>query len=44
MQKRIIFRLPDPLFAEVNKAIENGKAKTISELIRKALQEFLKTD
>jgi Arc/MetJ-type ribon-helix-helix transcriptional regulator len=44
MQKRIIFRLSDPLFAKVNEAIQKGKARNISELTRKALSEFLKTD
>jgi metal-responsive CopG/Arc/MetJ family transcriptional regulator len=42
MGKRIIFRLPDTLFAEVNEAIKQGKARTTSDLIRTALIEFLK--
>jgi Arc/MetJ-type ribon-helix-helix transcriptional regulator len=41
MGKRIIFRLSDPLFAEVNEAVKQGKARNTSELIRAALQEFL---
>jgi Arc/MetJ-type ribon-helix-helix transcriptional regulator len=42
MQKRLIFRLPDEMFVQVNRAVENGKAKTPSDLIRQALKEFLK--
>jgi Arc/MetJ-type ribon-helix-helix transcriptional regulator len=41
MGKRIIFRLPDPMFAEVNQAVKQGEARNTSELIRKALKQFL---
>jgi len=41
MQKRIIFRLPDKLYEQVQQAVKNGKAKNPSELIRAALKEFL---
>jgi len=41
MDKRIIFRIPDMMHEEVNNAVRDGKAKTVSELIRKALKEFL---
>lgn len=42
LDKRIIFRLNDEMFRQVKHAIKNGKAKTKSELMRKAVQEFLK--
>jgi Arc/MetJ-type ribon-helix-helix transcriptional regulator len=41
MEKRLIFRIPDKMFDQVNNAIKNGKAKNPSELIRAALKEFL---
>ena len=41
MRKRIIFRLPDQMYEQVNKAVKSGKAQTLSELIRAALKEFL---
>ena len=41
MQKRLIFRLPDSMFEQINKAVKNGKAKSASDLIRAALKEFL---
>jgi Arc/MetJ-type ribon-helix-helix transcriptional regulator len=41
MEKRIIFRLPDGMFEQIDKAIKEGKAKTVSELIRTALSKFL---
>jgi Arc/MetJ-type ribon-helix-helix transcriptional regulator len=41
MEKRIIFRLPDQMFEQVNQAIKEGKAKNQSELIRAALKQFL---
>lgn len=42
MQKRIMFRLPDHMYQQVNEAVRQGKAKTPSELIRKALFRFIK--
>jgi len=42
MKKRIIFRLPNKMYRQANKAIKEGKAETISGLIRVALQDFLK--
>lgn len=41
MDKRIIFRLPDEMYEQVNEAVRQGKAKTVSELIRAALSKFL---
>jgi len=43
MDKRLIFRLPDQMYEQVNQAVQKGKAKNPSELIRAALREFLKT-
>jgi Arc/MetJ-type ribon-helix-helix transcriptional regulator len=40
MGKRIIFRLPDKMHEQVTEAVTQGKAKTPSELIRKALSKF----
>jgi len=44
MQKRIIFRLPDQLFEQVEQAVKQGKAKTPSALIRSALKDFLEKE
>ena len=41
MEKRIIFRLPDKMNEQVNQAVKEGRAKTVSELVRAALKEFL---
>jgi len=42
MQKRLIFRLPDEMYTQINRVVKKGKAKTVSDLIRQALKEFLK--
>jgi len=42
MQKRLIFRLSDNMYYEIVKAVKMGKAKTNSDLIRLAVEEFLK--
>jgi Arc/MetJ-type ribon-helix-helix transcriptional regulator len=42
VEKRIIFRLPDGLYKQALDTIKRGKAKNPSELMRKALQEFLR--
>jgi len=42
MEKRIIFRLPDTMYEQVNVAVKEGKAKTPSDLIRLALAQFFK--
>jgi Arc/MetJ-type ribon-helix-helix transcriptional regulator len=42
MEKRLIFRVPDRIYEQVNKAVKDGKAKNPSELVRLALTEFLK--
>ena len=42
MEKRIIFRLPDKMNEQINRAVKEGKVKTVSELVRAALKEFLK--
>jgi Arc/MetJ-type ribon-helix-helix transcriptional regulator len=42
MKRRIIFRLPDDTYQQVSLAVKEGKAKTTSELIRTALEQFLK--
>jgi len=42
VEKRIIFRLPDKMYEQVNEVVEAGKFKSLSELIRAALSEFLK--
>jgi len=39
-----MFRLPDKMYEQVNEVVKNGKAKTVSDLIRKALSEFLEHD
>ena len=44
MQKRLIFRLSDKMFEQVNKAVKDGKAKNSSELARTALTEFLEKE
>jgi len=41
MEKRIIFRVSDEMYEKVNEAVKQGNAKTISELGRAALSEFL---
>ena len=41
MEKRIIFRVPDEMYEKVNEAVKQGNARTISELVRAALSEFL---
>jgi len=41
MKKRIIFRLPDKMYERVNEAVEAGRFRSVSELIRWALNEFL---
>jgi Arc/MetJ-type ribon-helix-helix transcriptional regulator len=42
MKNRIIFRVPEETYEQVNRAVKEGKAKTVSELIRASLKEFLK--
>jgi len=44
VKKRLIFRLPDKMFEQVNKAVKDGKAKNPSELVRAALKEFLEKE
>ncbi|MEM3700881.1 MAG: ribbon-helix-helix domain-containing protein [Candidatus Bathyarchaeia archaeon] len=41
MKKRIIFRVPDAMYEQVQEAVKKGLAKTPSELIRAALKQFL---
>jgi len=41
MDKRIILRVSDKMYEQINGAIKQGKAKTISELVRAALSQFL---
>jgi Arc/MetJ-type ribon-helix-helix transcriptional regulator len=41
MEKRIIFRLPDSMYEQINALTKEGKFKNISEVIRTALREFL---
>jgi len=41
LQKRIIFRLPDKTYEQIKKLVESGKFKSISEVVREALKEFL---
>lgn len=41
MKKRIIFRLPDRMYEQVNEVVEAGRFRSISELIRWVLIEFL---
>lgn len=41
MGKRIILRIPDKMYEQINGAIKQDKAKTISELVRAALLHFL---
>lgn len=43
MKKRIIFRVPDKMRENINKAVANGEAVSVSELIRLAVSEFLNT-
>jgi hypothetical protein len=42
MQKRLVFRLPDKMHTKIGKAIKEGRAKNYSELIRTALEDYLK--
>jgi Arc/MetJ-type ribon-helix-helix transcriptional regulator len=41
MNKRIIFRLPDEMYERLTMAMNEGRFKSLSELVRKALDEFL---
>jgi Arc/MetJ-type ribon-helix-helix transcriptional regulator len=41
MNKRIIFRLSDEMYERVVMAMSEGRFKSLSELVRKALDEFL---
>jgi Arc/MetJ-type ribon-helix-helix transcriptional regulator len=41
MEKRIIFRLPDSMYEQINALTKEGKFKNISEVIRAALSKFL---
>jgi len=42
MKKRIMLRVPDKMYEEINRALKQGKTRTISELVRAALSEYLK--
>jgi len=46
MEKRLIFRCPDPMFSQLEKRMkkEYPKFKNISQLIRAALKEFLEKE
>jgi Arc/MetJ-type ribon-helix-helix transcriptional regulator len=41
MEKRIIFRLPDSLYEATTTALNEGKAKSLSDLLRKALKQWI---
>jgi len=41
MNRRIIFRLPDKMYQQIQKLIKTGKFESISEVVREALKEFL---
>ena len=41
MNHRIIFRLPDEMYEQIEKLVESGRFKSISELVREAIREFL---
>jgi Arc/MetJ-type ribon-helix-helix transcriptional regulator len=41
MKRRVIFRLSDKMFRQIQEAIEQGKAKTASDIVRDALSEYL---
>jgi Arc/MetJ-type ribon-helix-helix transcriptional regulator len=41
MEKRIIFRLPDQMYEQVKRTVQKGKFKSLSEIVRQALEEFL---
>jgi len=41
MKKRIIFRLPDSMYEQINALTKEGKFKNLSEVVRAALKEFL---
>jgi Arc/MetJ-type ribon-helix-helix transcriptional regulator len=41
MEKRIIFRLPDQMDEQINALVHEGRFKSISEIVRQALKEFL---
>jgi Arc/MetJ-type ribon-helix-helix transcriptional regulator len=41
MDKRFNFRVSDQMYQQVHEAIKKGVAKTPSELIRLALEQFL---
>ena len=41
MNHRIIFRLSDEMYGQIEKFVESGKFKTVSEVVREALRQFL---
>ncbi|MGB9694285.1 MAG: ribbon-helix-helix domain-containing protein [Fervidobacterium sp.] len=41
MKKRIIFRLPDSMYEQINALIREGKWRNTSQIVREALKEFL---
>lgn len=42
MDKRVVFRLSDSMYEEIAEAIKHGKSRNMSELVRAALEQFLK--
>lgn len=40
----ICTRIPVPVKTEIDKLVASGKYKSVSELVRKALQEFVKNE
>jgi len=41
MNRRIIFRLPDEMYEDIQKLMKSGRYETISQVVREALKQFL---
>jgi len=44
MNRRIIFRLPDKMYEQVEKLMKTGKYETVSQVVREALKKFLEDE
>ena len=42
MNRRIIFRLPDEMYEDIQKLMKSGRYETVSQVMREALRRFLK--
>ena len=41
MNRRIIFRLPDEMYEDIQKLMKSGRYETVSQVMREALKRFL---